>query len=117
VADGVVGDAQFLLNDFRGAHDYFRYALQAPDGTGNGFVWLRLGQCLALLGDKEAAVDPLARAYMLEGAEIFEDADPEFLRLATSRLSRRLVLDEGLHSTGFWGTGRRLVGQPDHARP
>lgn len=81
-----LGDSQYLSNNLQGAHDYFRYALQAPEGTGNGFVWLRLGQCLALLGDKEAAVDPLARAYLLEGAEIFEDEDPEFLRLATSQL-------------------------------
>ena len=47
-------------------------------GTGNPFVWLRLGQSAFELGNAKQATDALLSAYMLEGDEIFEDEDPKY---------------------------------------
>src|SRR5262245_27272614 len=40
------GDALFRLRDFDGARRQFEGALSCPDGVGNPFVHLRLGQSL-----------------------------------------------------------------------
>ncbi|MBO3273617.1 hypothetical protein [Pseudomonas schmalbachii] len=59
-------------------------ALNCPDGHVNPFVLLRLGQTLVDLGDENAGVDYLLRAYMLEGEEIFEE-DAQYLQLLRNR--------------------------------
>ena len=46
-----------------------------PDGVGNGFITLRLGECYYELDDKEKAADYFVDTYMIEGMEIFEEED------------------------------------------
>lgn len=72
-----MGDAHFQLGQHLAAADAEDAALRIG-GTGNPFVWLRLGQASFELGNTERAGDALISAYMLEGDEIFEDEDPKY---------------------------------------
>ena len=72
-----IGDAQFQLGQFSEAYASEQEALKIG-GTGNPFVWLRLGQAAFELGMDKQATDALLSAYMLEGDEIFEDEDPKY---------------------------------------
>lgn len=72
-----IGDAQFQLGDYSAAYASEQEALKIG-GTGNPFVWLRLGQSAFELGNAKQATDALLSAYMLEGDEIFEDEDPKY---------------------------------------
>lgn len=64
----------------------FGEALKCPDGTGSGFLWLRLGQALADSGELDSGGKALVAAYMLEGSEIFDGADPKYLKLVAGRI-------------------------------
>jgi tetratricopeptide (TPR) repeat protein len=76
-----VGDSLFMQGNAQEAYGYFSEAQKCPGGTGNPFIWLRLGQCLYDMGGrKEAILDALMSAYMLEGSEIFSDEDPKYLK-------------------------------------
>lgn len=79
-----IGDALFELGRHREADDALASALRAG-GTDSGFVWLRKGQALVELGEVAAGVDALTRAFMLDGAEIFEDENPKYVELLRGR--------------------------------
>lgn len=79
-----IADSQFEAGRFNEAADATGKALLAG-GTGNGFVWLRRGQALVELGDVDAGVEALTSAFMLEGADIFDDEDPKYEALLTER--------------------------------
>jgi tetratricopeptide (TPR) repeat protein len=68
-----LGDALFAQEKYREALEYFLDALNCPDGIGNPFIQLRLGECFHELGEEGRAHEHLLRAYMLEGQKIFED--------------------------------------------
>lgn len=68
-----LGDACLALTQYAEAEQALRIALQAPGGTGNGYVWLRLGDALRGEGREREALEAYTSAYMLEGKEIFED--------------------------------------------
>jgi len=74
-----LGDCAFQLGDFAAAHGFLTRAVRAPEGLGNPFIHLRLGQAQYELGNEARAQDELARAYMGGGPEIFEDEDPKYL--------------------------------------
>jgi tetratricopeptide (TPR) repeat protein len=74
-----IGDACFMKGDFARAKEALFDALNCPDGNGNPFVLIRLGEVLLELGDTERAKEYLLRAYMLEGKGIFEAEDPKYL--------------------------------------
>jgi tetratricopeptide (TPR) repeat protein len=74
-----IADAQFLSGDFAGAEVSLENAKFCPGAIGNPFVHMRLGQSLLELGNRDRALDELARAYMTAGREIFEDEDPKYL--------------------------------------
>ena len=74
-----IGDAQRQHGDLNGALDSFRQAAASGDGYANSFVQLGMGSCLYDLGRQEESTDPLLRAYMSEGEEIFEEFDPGYL--------------------------------------
>jgi tetratricopeptide (TPR) repeat protein len=78
-----VGDVNFLSGDFEAGRDTLALAMRCPDAIGNPFLHLRLGQCQFELGNLDRAADELARAYMAEGPEIFEDAEKYFDFLKT----------------------------------
>lgn len=81
-----IGDAHVFSTDFKSAVSAFTNALRCPDGLGNAFVHLRLGECYFELGDSRKAYDEFTRAYMGGGEEIFEDEDPKYLECVKSVL-------------------------------
>ena len=83
---GAIGDTNFLNDDYVAGRDNLSLAMQCPDAIGNPFLHLRLGQCLFELGDLDQAADELARAFMAEGEEIFDDEDPKYLEFVQTRL-------------------------------
>jgi len=60
--------------------------LLSPGGLGNPFIHLRLGQCALEEGHLDEAAEHLARAYMLEGAEILAEDDPKYFEFLKTRL-------------------------------
>ncbi|HEX4962037.1 MAG TPA: tetratricopeptide repeat protein [Thermoanaerobaculia bacterium] len=74
-----LGDCAFQLGDFAAARGFLTRAVQAPEGLGNPFIHLRLGQAQLELGNEARAKDELARAYMGGGPEIFEDEAAKYL--------------------------------------
>jgi tetratricopeptide (TPR) repeat protein len=81
----LIGDIRFAEEDFDGALDGFQIAVSCPEGLGNPFLHLRLGECHFELGNLDKAADELMRAYMSEGAEIFENEDPKYLEFLGTR--------------------------------
>lgn len=76
-----LGDVCFNMQDYENANYYYNQALQCPDGTANGYVWLGLGQTYYEMDEEEKAKDALMSAYMLEGKEIFEENNGEYFHL------------------------------------
>ena len=76
-----IADAWFQLEEYENAYASLIDAKSNLSGEGysNPFVMLRLGQCACELGKQDAA-EYLMRAYMLGGAEIFEDEDEKYLK-------------------------------------
>ncbi|MCP3058051.1 hypothetical protein LXT21_04585 [Myxococcus sp. K38C18041901] len=81
-----IGDTLFQMGEFSRARAALKDAVHAPDGLGNPFIHLRLGQCEFELGDMRRAGDELARAFMGADKEIFEQEDPKYLRFLETLL-------------------------------
>lgn len=81
-----LGDAYFLSAHFAWGAGAFEQALSCPGGVGNPFIHLRLGQCAFERGDLSKAAEHLARAYILEGREIFERDDAKYFGFLKTRL-------------------------------
>ncbi|MGF1911903.1 tetratricopeptide repeat protein [Vibrio kasasachensis] len=73
-----IGDARFLQKDFQKALKCFINAIACPNGLGNPFIHLRLGQCYFEVDNNKAAEDELMRAYMGGGKEIFDEDDSKY---------------------------------------
>jgi len=84
-----IGDAQREKGDIDGALQSFQQAAASADGHANGFVQLGIGTCLFDLGREAESTDPLLRAYMAEGDDIFEESDPKYL----DHLRRQKLID------------------------
>lgn len=76
-----LGDACLALTQYAEAEEALRIALRCPDGTVNGYVWLRLGDALRGQGRDGEALEAYTSSYMLEGEEIFEDEDDAWAML------------------------------------
>lgn len=76
-----IGDAERAKGDVEAALAAFEEAAAsgAIEGQSNPFVHLGLGSCLIDLGRDEEATEPLLRAYMMEGEEIFAESDRRYL--------------------------------------
>ena len=74
-----IGDAHFFLGDFKNVFGALSNAVLCPNGLGNPFVHLRLGQAAYELGQMDKAKDELTRAYMGAGRGIFATEDPKYL--------------------------------------
>jgi tetratricopeptide (TPR) repeat protein len=81
------GDVNYLSGDFEAGRDNLTAAMHCPDAIGNPFLHLRLGQCQFELGNLDRAADELARAFLVEGKQIFEDSDPKYLDFVQSKLT------------------------------
>jgi len=83
---GAIGDANFLGKDFQAGVDNLSSAMHCPGAIGNPFLHLRLGQCRFETGNLERAADELARAYALEGEDIFAIDDPKYFEFLKTRI-------------------------------
>jgi len=81
-----IGDVHFASEEFAEAHDAFLSAVAAPNGFGNPFIHLRLGQTALELGETREAANELTRAYGLEGDAIFEREDPKYFRFLKTQI-------------------------------
>lgn len=73
-----IGDALFWQNSYKQALKMFQEALKCPDGIGNPFILLRIGECFFETGSFDNAKNYLLQAYMVEGEEIFENDDDKY---------------------------------------
>jgi len=76
-----IGDAARRGGDLQTARQALLDAMKNFGGATNPFILLRLGQTLVDLQDTKNGIDHLLRAYMLEGAEVFEDDGSDYLAL------------------------------------
>ena len=74
-----VADAYFRLKEFAEGAEVLLDALDLPDGEGNPFLLLRLGQCLLELGRLNDAANALEEAFRRGGEELFADEDTKYL--------------------------------------
>lgn len=82
-----IGDACFLGGFQTSAREALEYAMHCPNGVGNPFLHLRLGQVLYDAGEQERAADELARAYMGAGSDIFADQDARYITFLRTRMA------------------------------
>ena len=80
-----MADCYFFLGDDQEAKRALEYAMTCPEGEGNAFFHLRLGQVLFELSELDAAADELMKAYTVEGKEIFDPEDPKYLAFLANR--------------------------------
>lgn len=78
---GNKGDAYFQQRDYAAGREVLERAMRCLDAVGEGFLHLRLGQCLFELGEMEQARRELALALEREADTIFIDEDPKYLSL------------------------------------
>jgi tetratricopeptide (TPR) repeat protein len=83
---GAIGDAHFGLGDYKNAIAAFSNALDCPEGFGNPFIHLRLGESYFELGDAKRAGDELTRAYMGSGRDIFAKEEPKYFEFLQTLL-------------------------------
>ena len=77
------GDNCFELKEYAEALDFFKIAVDSDsDYRTNGFVRMRIGQCLYELKQKEEAEVSLKLAYELGGEDIFEDEKAVYKKIA-----------------------------------
>ena len=80
------GDAHFRMKEYGETADLLLDALGFPDGEGNPFLDLRLGQSLLELGRLNEAADALEQAFRSGGEELFADEDPKYLGFVKTQL-------------------------------
>lgn len=82
-----LGDVHFRSQDVDKAFKCFYNAVQCPNGLGNPYIHLRLGQLYFEQNNFDKAADELTRAYMGGGIDIFMEDDPKYLAFLESILS------------------------------
>ncbi|GHC69457.1 hypothetical protein [Limoniibacter endophyticus] len=85
-----IGEAQANMGDDEEALATFERAAKTEDGVSNPFVQIMLGALLFDLGRDDEATEPLLKAYMMEGDEIFEDFGLQYLE----HLQERGLIEE-----------------------
>jgi len=81
-----IGDALFYKGEYCEALLSLQKAVSSPNGLGNPYIHLKLGQCQFEIGDLQKAADELTRAYMGKGAEIFEGEDQKYFEFLSTRI-------------------------------
>lgn len=76
-----IGDVEREQGRLDDALTSFQNAHRTEDGQQNPFVLISLGATLADLGRHSEAIDPLLRAYMLEGKQLFDDFGGSYLNV------------------------------------
>lgn len=81
-----IGDTLSYMCNYAEALQALQKAIASPDGLGNPYIHLKLGECQFEMGDFEKATDELTRAYMSEGPEIFEGEDQKYFEFLSTRI-------------------------------
>ena len=81
-----IGDTLSYMCNFAEALQAFQKAIASPDGLGNPYIHLKLGECQFEMGNFEKAANELTRAYMSEGPEIFEGEDQKYFEFLSTRI-------------------------------
>jgi len=76
-----IGDMYFQLQKYDESINQFFEAQKCPDGIGNPFICVRIGECFYELDNFPKAKEYLLQAYMLADREVFLDADPKYFEL------------------------------------
>jgi len=76
-----LGDTYFFLEEYDNGLDCLFQALKCPNGMGNPFIVLRIGQCFFEKNNVKMAREYLLQAYMLEGADIFATQEKKYFEL------------------------------------
>jgi len=82
-----LGDALFNQRQYDTALDAYEKALMSPDGTGNPYIWFCLGEVFFEQDNIVKAKTHFMSAYMLDGEEVFQDADPAYLALIREEIA------------------------------
>ncbi len=81
-----IADAYLLNGEHMPARKALEYAMHCPNGLGNPYIHLRLGQAQFELDDMDRAADELARAYIGGGPELFQGQDPRYFEFLKTRI-------------------------------
>lgn len=81
-----IGDTNYHNGDFQAGIDNLGSAMHCPGAIGNPFIHLRLGECYFEAGETKKAANELARAYALEGEEIFAEEDPKYFEFLKTQI-------------------------------
>ncbi|SHJ76717.1 hypothetical protein SAMN02745163_02547 [Clostridium cavendishii DSM 21758] len=81
-----IGDTDFLMGNYEAGRDNLIAVMHCPNAIGNPFIHLRLGQCQYELEEYDRAADELARAFIIEGEELFAQEDEKYLNFIKSKL-------------------------------
>ena len=74
-----IGDSYYEMGEYIVADRFYTMSLTRGSGIENPYVWYVKGRNLIKVGNKEEAIDALMRAYMLDGTDVFDTDDGEFL--------------------------------------
>ena len=74
-----IGDSYYEMGEYIVADRFYTMSLTRGSGIENPYVWYVKGRNLIKLGNKEEGGDALMRAYMLDGTDVFDTDDGEFL--------------------------------------
>jgi tetratricopeptide (TPR) repeat protein len=81
-----IGDVHLRAMNHDKALSCYIQAVQCPEGLGNPYIHLRLGQCHFELENLDKAADELTRAYMGAGLQIFMEDDPKYLTFLETKI-------------------------------
>ena len=81
-----IGDSNFLNENFKSGVENFTSAMNCPNGIGNPFLHLRLGQCQYEMGNLKKAAEELTRAYAIEGKDIFDGENSKYFEFLKTKI-------------------------------
>lgn len=74
-----LGEVMLRRGQYEDAKNLFLRAVQCPNGLGNPYIHLRIGQTQFETGNLEGAKDNLTRAFMGGGLDIFKQQDQKYI--------------------------------------
>ena len=79
-----LGDVYFFSKDYQNVIQALEFAMLCPDGLGNPYLHLRLGQAYFESGDMNKAADHLTRCYMGSELDLLNKEDKKYLNYLES---------------------------------
>ena len=83
----------FLHKDYKNSLDYFRELMTFPGSIGEASNHFHIGKCRFELGQLEKARYELLRAYLLDGAFLFEGEDRKYYELVKPLLGGKVKME------------------------